>query len=134
MEFLQSLIDNKIYTKLFEFFNFDKAILYNNDRYINENIFIQKLRQLNFSRENMDEIIYFILPLFKSNNKMISFSLVKKKISSNLKNFFDDVINRKTFDNNNSSMNSSEVKESNIINANEAEQNDVSEGKENNNE
>jgi len=36
LEFLQSLIDDKIYSKLFEFFGFDKAILLNKDRYINE--------------------------------------------------------------------------------------------------
>ena len=131
LEFLQSLIDNKIYSKLFEFFNFDKAVLYNNDRFINENIFVQSLKQLNFCKENIDEVISFIIPLFKSGNKMISLSLVKKIISSNLKNFSDESINGKAFENN-SSMNASEIKDNNIINVNDVEANDYSDGKENN--
>ena len=42
LEFLQSLIDDKIYTKLFEFFSFDKANLSNGDRLLNEEIFVQE--------------------------------------------------------------------------------------------
>ena len=96
LEFLQALIDNKIYLKLFEFFGFDKALLLNNDRYITEENFIECLKGLNFNREKDDAIINFIISLFKSNNKLISYSLVKKKISSNLKNFSDEAINAKT--------------------------------------
>ena len=101
LEFLQAIIDNKIYLKLFEFFSFDKAILLNNDRYIDESIFVQNLKQLDFCKENESDIIPFIISLFKSSNKMISFSLVKKKISSNLKNFSDEAIKTRNFEDNN---------------------------------
>ena len=101
LEFLQALIDNKIYLKIFEFFGFDRAILLNNDRYINESTFIQCLKLLNFCKENEDEIFPFITSLFKTNNKMISFSLVKKKICSNLKNFSDESIGGRNYVQNN---------------------------------
>lgn len=101
LEFLQAIIDNKIYLKLFEFFSFDKAILLNNDRYIDESIFVQCLKQLDFCKENENDIVPFIISLFKSANRMISFSLVKKKISSNLKNFSDEAIKARNFDDNN---------------------------------
>ena len=110
LEFLQALIDNKIYSKLFEFFCFDKAILLNNDRYINESIFMQCLKDLKFSQENEEDIIPFITSLFKNNNKMISFSLLKKKISSNLKNFSDEAIGGRTIiDNENDNFNYEET-------------------------
>ena len=101
LEFLQAIIDNKIYLKLFEFFSFDKAILLNNDRYIDESIFVQCLKQLDFCKESESEMVQFIISLFKSANRMISFSLVKKKISSNLKNFSDEAIKERNFEDNN---------------------------------
>ena len=97
VEFLQALIDNKIYSKIFKFFCFDKAILLNNDRYIDENIFIECLKKLDFCKENEEDIMPFITSLFKSNNNMISLAIVKKKISSNLKNFSDEAINGRTY-------------------------------------
>ena len=100
LEFLQVLIDNKIYLKLFEFFCFDKGILINNERFITENTFIQCLLKLNFCKENQEDLVTFITSLFKSSNKMISFSLLKKKISSNLKNFSDEAVERRSMDNN----------------------------------
>ena len=100
LEFLQALIDNKIYLKLFEFFCFDKGILINNERFINENVFIQCLLKLNCCKDNQEDLISFITSLFKSNNKMIGFSLVKKKIASNLKNFSDEAVERRSMDNN----------------------------------
>jgi hypothetical protein len=133
LEFLQALIDNKIYSKLFEFFNFDKAILYNNDRFINENIFIQSLKQLNFCKENEDEIISFIIPIFKNSNKMISLALVKKVISSNLKNFSDEAMNGRPMSDINSSENFSQNNENNSINVNDINENEYDEEKENNN-
>jgi hypothetical protein len=100
LEFLQVLIDNKIYLKLFEFFCFDKGILINNERFITENTFIQCLLKLNFCKDNQEDLVTFITSLFKSSNKMISFSLLKKKISSNLKNFSDEAVERRSMDNN----------------------------------
>jgi hypothetical protein len=121
LEFLQSIIDNQIYSKLFEFFNFDKAILHNNDRYINENLLIQSLKKLDFCKENEDEIFSFIISLFKSGNNMISFSLLKKKISSNLKNFADGTIGGIQNGDNNISVTTSENKDININDINENE-------------
>jgi len=129
LEFLQSLIDNQIYSKLFEFFNFDKAILHNNDRYINENLLVQSLQKLNFCKENEDEIFSFIISLFKSGNNMISFSLLKKKISSNLKNFADGAFGGMQNGDNNISVTTSENKD---ININDINENEFIEGNENN--
>ena len=126
LEFLQALIDNRIYLKIFEFFGFDRAILLNNDRYINESTFIQYLKLLNFCKENEDEIFPFITSLFKTNNKMISFSLVKKKICSNLKNFSDESIGGKNYiqnNNNNQEITSSENKNNSNSNNEDYEEN-----------
>ena len=114
LEFLQSLIDDKIYTKLFEFFSFDKSSLSNGDRLINEDIFVQNLKELKFCKNNEEDIIEFILNIFRYSNKIISFNLVKRKISSNLKNFSDEALaeNNIVDDNNNeiitSQMNNNE--------------------------
>ena len=92
LEFLQSLIDDKIYSKLFEFFNFDKANLIGGDRLLNEEIFVESLKGLKFCKNNENDIIEFILNTFRHSNKIISFNLVKRKISSNLKNFSDEAL------------------------------------------
>ena len=92
LEFLQSLIDDKIYTKLFEFFGFDKANLTNGDRLINEEIFVQSLKELKFCKNNENDILEFIINVFRYSNKIISFNFVKRKISSNLKNFSDEAM------------------------------------------
>ena len=101
LEFLQSLIDDKIYTKLFEFFSFDKANLSNGDRLLNEEIFVQNLKGLKFCKNNEDDILEFILSIFRASNKIISFNLVKRKISSNLKNFSDEALVESNINNNN---------------------------------
>ena len=101
LEFLQSLIDDKIYTKLFEFFSFDKANLSNGDRLLNEEIFVQNLKGLKFCKNNEDDILEFILSIFRASNKIISFNLVKRKISSNLKNFSDEALAESNINNNN---------------------------------
>ena len=103
LEFLQSLIDDKIYTKLFEFFGFDKANLINGDRLIDEQIFLQSLKELKFSKNNEDNILEFIVNIFRHKEKVISFNLLKRKISSNLKNFSDEAMaaNNNAEENNN---------------------------------
>ena len=93
LDFLQTLINNQIYKNLFEYFGFQGSALNNKDRYIYESIIKKKLIELNFCDENNNEILHFICELFKSNNNMISYGLIKKKISSNLKNFFDCITN-----------------------------------------
>ena len=93
IEFLQTLITKQIYKNLFEFFGFEGSALINKDRYIYEPVFKKILMTLKFCDENENDILQFICDLFKSNNNMISYSLIKKKISSNLKNFFDGNMN-----------------------------------------
>ena len=96
IDFLQVLITNQIYKNLFEFFGFEESTLINKDRFIYEPLLKKKLLELKFCDENDNDIFQFICDLFKSNNNMISYSLIKKKISSNLKNFFDGKGNNNT--------------------------------------
>ena len=124
LEFLQSLIDDKIYTKLFEFFSFDKSSLSNGDRLINEDIFVQNLKELKFCKNNDEDIIEFILNIFRCSNRVISFNLVKRKISSNLKNFSDEALAEGNMADDNNIDNSSQM------NNNEANQEFVEENNE----
>ena len=124
LEFLQSLIDDKIYTKLFEFFSFDKSSLSNGDRLINEDIFVQNLKELKFCKNNDEDIIEFILNIFRCSNRVISFNLVKRKISSNLKNFSDEALAEGNMADDNNIDNSSQM------NNNEANQEIVEENNE----
>ena len=89
IDFLQTLITNQIYKNIFEYFGFEGSSLIGKDRYIYEPIFKKILLTLKFCDENNNDLLQFICDLFKANNNMISYSLIKKKISSNLKNFFD---------------------------------------------
>ena len=93
MDFLQTLITNLIYKNIFEYFGFEGSTLIGNDRFIYEQVFTKILLGLKFCKEQDKDVLEFICDLFKSNNNMISYSLVKKKISSNLKNFFDGIDN-----------------------------------------
>lgn len=93
IDFLQALITKQIYINLFQYFRFEGSSLINKDRYIYEPALKKILKELKFCDENDNEVLQFICQLFKSNNNMISFSLIKKKISSNLKNFFDGMAN-----------------------------------------
>ena len=124
LEFLQSLIDDKIYTKLFEFFCFDKSSLNNGDRLINEDIFVQNLKELKFCKNNDEDIIEFILNIFRCSNRVISFNLVKRKISSNLKNFSDEALAEGNMADDNNIDNSTQM------NNNEANQEIVEENNE----
>ena len=93
IDFLQTLINKQIYNKLFDFFGFGGSSLINKDRFIYEPLLKKILKELNFCDENDNETLQFICDLFKSNNNMISYNLLKKKISSNLKNFSDNIGN-----------------------------------------
>ena len=96
IDFLQTLINKQIYKNLFKYFGFEESALINKDRYIYEPILKKILINLKFCDENENDVFQFICDLFKSNNNMISYSLIKKKISSNLKNFFDGIANENT--------------------------------------
>ena len=91
IDFLQTLITNQIYKNLFEYFGFEGSTLISKDRFIYEPILKKKLIGLKFCDQSDNDTLQFICDLFKSNNNMISYSLIKKKISSNLKNFFDGI-------------------------------------------
>lgn len=91
LDFLQKILNQKIYIKLFESFGFDQGILLNNDRFVFEGAFVSKLIELKFTERNEQNIIEFICELFKNSNQFVSFSLLKKKITSNLKNFREDL-------------------------------------------
>lgn len=83
---LQLIIDNKLYTKLFESFNFNKGLLYLNDRLLYEPAFIRSIKSIANDQLSVDFMI-FLCDIMKNNQQMVSFSIFKKKITSNLKNF-----------------------------------------------
>ena len=111
MEFLQAFIDKKIYDSLFSFFGYNNSILAGSDRFLPKNIFISTLneilideniaekdgltskrnQQMMKEKNNFMNYICNILCGFDEEMNIrddsISFNLLKKKISSNLKNF-----------------------------------------------
>ena len=91
IDFLQKILDEKLYNKLFKFFGFVKGLLINHDRFISEETFIKTLNDMKFNEENNNKIYNFISELMKGENKLISYCIFKKKITSNIKNFKNDV-------------------------------------------
>ncbi len=91
IDFLQKILDEKLYNKLFKYFGFHKGLLINKDRFIFEINFIKILNEMKFNEDNNNEIYNFISKLMKGENKLISYNIFKKKITSNIKNFKDDV-------------------------------------------
>ena len=116
IEFLQIFIDKRIANDLFTFFNFENSILTLGNRYLPKRIFVNKLNVIldeginRFNRElteeeekeeierrkNKERFIEFICNILNGYDlqknlidNSISFNLLKKKISSNLKNFED---------------------------------------------
>ena len=113
IEFLQIFIDKRICDSLFTFFNFDLSVLAASDRYLPKKIFESKIRHILdeetkntlTAEQNQNEevspkykeiqrFIQFICNILcgydEDNNirdDSISFSLLRKKISSNLQNF-----------------------------------------------
>ena len=113
IDFLQVFIDKRICDSLFTFFNFDLSVLAASDRYLPKKIFESKIHsimyeetkspmtenknkiiELNQKQKEMNRFIQFICNILcgydEDNNirdDSISFSLLRKKISSNLQNF-----------------------------------------------
>ena len=113
IDFLQVFIDKRICDSLFTFFNFDLSVLAASDRYLPKKIFESKVQsvmyeetkstitenknktiELNQKQKEMNRFIQFICNILcgydEDNNirdDSISFSLLRKKISSNLQNF-----------------------------------------------
>ncbi len=93
LHFLQIVIDKKIYVNLFEYLHFNKGFLNKSDRILYEPAFIRALKSLSQEIESslsIDFLIY-LCDLMKNNYKMISFTIFKKKLTSNLKNFNNDI-------------------------------------------
>ena len=113
LEFLQVFIDKKIYDSLFSFFNFDNSVLAGSDRYLpkktftailndmlideNKNMEINEEETYRKHQEQMNEkqnFIQFICNILcgfdeelNIRDDSISYNLLRKKVSSNLKNF-----------------------------------------------
>ena len=87
LEFLQELIDEKIYKNLFEYFDFEKGFLEVGDRILDQNTLEERVKSLRYFGKKERRIIKFICTLFKNKNNMISYSICKQIIASNLKNF-----------------------------------------------
>ena len=114
LEFLQVFIDKKLYDSLFSFFNFDNSVLAGSDRYLPKKVFYATLNEMLIdenknveiandqeafkqNQEKMNEkqnFIQFICNIMcgydeelNIRDDSISYNLLKKKISSNLKNF-----------------------------------------------
>jgi hypothetical protein len=113
LEFLQVFIDKKLYDSLFSFFNFDNSVIAGSNRYLPKKVFCATLNQMlideNKNMEITDEETYkqhqkkmnekqnfieFICNIMcgydeelNIRDDSISYNLLKKKISSNLKNF-----------------------------------------------
>ena len=93
LEFLQILIDEKVYSNLFEYFDFGKGSLEIGDRILEQNYFEEKIKNFKYFNLKTDATIKFICSLFLNRNNMISFSVFKQIITSNLKNFFGNNLN-----------------------------------------
>ena len=105
IDFIQAMIDKQIYSSLFDYFCFNLSILTRGDRYLPRKIFEKKLMEMNDfnlkdndnnEKEELNNCINFICNILcgydEENNirdDSISFNLLKKKISSNIKNFID---------------------------------------------
>ena len=103
IEYLQALIDKQVYNSLFDYFHFNLSILARGDRYLPKKIFQKKMLELiifneekNDNKEDLMEAINFLCNILcgydEENNirdDSISFNLLKKKVSSNIKNFIN---------------------------------------------
>ena len=104
IEYLQALIDKQVYNSLFDYFHFNLSILARGDRYLPKKIFQKKMLELivfnddekNDNTEELMQAINFLCNILcgydEENNirdDSISFNLLKKKVSSNIKNFIN---------------------------------------------
>ena len=90
-EFLQVLINEQIYSNLFEYFGFEKGSLEIGDRVLDIESFEETIKRLKYFNQKNSVIMNFICSAFKNKNNKISFSLFKQIVFSNLKNFMDNV-------------------------------------------
>lgn len=100
LKIISFIVVNKLQNKLFDVFGFSKSLLISNNRYLYEPLFFNNLKSIlseeisnknlnsNFYNFNPDFLMYFC-NLFKNSQNLISYSIFKIKVSSNLKNFRD---------------------------------------------
>ena len=104
LDFLQKILDDKIYEKLFEYFRFDKyGLLTDGDRVMVPEIFEKILNEMAIcgigdedtqadnQEENQSGIEHFLTEAMKIYGGNVSFNLFKKKLVSNIKNFKDEM-------------------------------------------
>lgn len=96
---LEIFVNKKVHEKFFEFFNFQNSSLVGNNRYLHEPEFFSPLRRILQNPKNSkliwddsdfnSDFLVYVCNLFKTYNNLIAYTLLKKKICSNLKNFKD---------------------------------------------
>lgn len=93
LDFIQKILDEKIYEVLFEHFSFDvSGTLTNDDRTILPELFMKKLTAMNIcGEEGKGDIEKFITETMKGIGGNISYSLFKRKIITNIKNFKEEI-------------------------------------------
>ncbi len=89
--FLQVILDKRLFQKLFEVFNFNKGILSFKDRIIHEQAFLKSLKNILENSECTADFALFLSDMMKNEKRFVSYTLLRKKISSNLKNFIDNL-------------------------------------------
>lgn len=87
VNFLQFVTDNKLLSRLFEAFMFNKGTLVSNDRLLYEAAFIKAFKNVVNSDDFGRDFILYLSDIIKNNYKMVSYTIFKKIISSNLRNF-----------------------------------------------
>lgn len=95
--FLQTLINNKIYSNLFDLFHFNKGICSHNDKLLHEPAFIRAIKSIHTVNKNNEPILLFQLLSIEfliflcdtviERDRMISYENFKRKIISNLQNY-----------------------------------------------
>ncbi len=86
INFLQFILDSKLTSKLFETFFFNKGILIANDRLLYEAAFVRAFKMVTNELFGRDFTLY-LADIAKNNYKMVSYTMFKRLVSSNLKNF-----------------------------------------------
>ena len=89
INFLQFILDSKLTSKLFEAFLFNKGILIANDRLLYEAAFVRAFKMVtNEINESFGrDFTLYLADIAKNNYKMVSYTMFKRLVSSNLKNF-----------------------------------------------
>ena len=72
---------------------FDKGVYQLNDRLLHELVFFRKFKVC-VSENFPEDFVYYLIDLIRNNNRMVSYMILKKKITSNLKNFHELKINQ----------------------------------------